>query len=118
MSNANVVANSPKNLRAEMPMTAKRVDLMRVRFGAELVNGHIKQGMAGQAGHFYARERGFEVGTPTTGFAAVAALCDQLGKSFKFEVSDQIAMRRKAAVGVISMGADGVDVLKLSSRLL
>jgi hypothetical protein len=110
--------NQPRNLREQMPRTAKRVDIMRSKFGAELVNAHIKRGMAGEAGHFYARERGFEVGTPTAGFAAFCDLADMLGASFKFEVSDEIKLRRPPPRFVIAMGADGVDFFKLNERLI
>jgi hypothetical protein len=108
----------PQNLREQMPRTAKRVDIQRRRYGTDKVNARIKQGMAGQAGCFYALENGFEVGTPSAGFKAFMALFDGLGKSFKFECADDIALRRRPARGVISMGSDGVDILKLTERLL
>lgn len=53
------------SMRAQMPATANHVDAMRARFGVDCVNAHIKAGMAGQAGRFFASERGHVVGTPS-----------------------------------------------------
>lgn len=48
------------NLRTEMPTCAQFIDDLRLAFGAEAVNGWIRQGMAD--GTFYATEAGHAIG--------------------------------------------------------
>ena len=55
---------NPASLRDSMPETAAFVDAKRKQFGAEFVNGCIKQALAGVPGRFYALESGHVLGTP------------------------------------------------------
>jgi hypothetical protein len=55
-----------KKLRLEMPQTAKLVDGMRAILGAEVFNDRLRRAIKGEPGLFYAKENGFEVGTPDT----------------------------------------------------
>jgi len=52
------------SLREVMPSTAKWVDDRRAEHGAAFVNEQIRLALSGQAGHFYAMERGHVLGTP------------------------------------------------------
>jgi hypothetical protein len=51
-----------KNMRDEMPNTALTIDVLRLVFGADLINQQIKTGMTGLP-TFYASENGLAVGT-------------------------------------------------------
>lgn len=51
-------------MRAQMPRAAAQVDALRARLGPESVNAALREAVAGAPGRFYARENGFEVGTP------------------------------------------------------
>lgn len=53
-----------------MPETAKFVDMLRIAFGAEAVDGQIRRAMRGEP-TFWAREAGREVGTRNTAVTAV-----------------------------------------------
>lgn len=52
------------DLRTQMPQTAEWVDQMRQRYGKAHVNACIRKALAGQAGFFYAFEKGHTLGTP------------------------------------------------------
>lgn len=52
------------DMRLQMPETLKWVEARRLEFGKAHVNDCIKRAMAGEAGLFYALERGHVVGTP------------------------------------------------------
>jgi hypothetical protein len=62
------------SLREQMPETAAFIDALRREFGAELVDAAIRAGIKGQAGCFYAEERGHQVGTPFKRGLVVEAL--------------------------------------------
>lgn len=51
-------------LRDSMPTCAAFIDAMREAFGADQVDPSIRAGMRGEAGKFWAREGGHELGTP------------------------------------------------------
>ena len=51
-------------MREAMPITAAFIDDFRDAFGADLINGQIKSGMAGDTWEFHASENGRSVGTP------------------------------------------------------
>jgi hypothetical protein len=53
-----------KDLREVMPETAKAIDVFRAAFGAKEVNPAIRASMAGEAGYFFAAEKGQRFGTP------------------------------------------------------
>lgn len=46
-----------------MPHTAAVIDVLREAFGADGINASIRRGMKGEAGAFWSRENGHEVGT-------------------------------------------------------
>lgn len=87
------------NMRDQMPRTAKRVDAMRARFGADKVNAHIKAGMAGEPGRFYSSEGGKSVGTPTPAFLSFADLAAEMLPGVvmtRIQCADDISLRRPA----------------------
>ncbi len=73
------------DLRTQMPETAEWVDTKRAEYGAEHVNDCIRRALKGEAGRFYAFERGHILGTPfpaTHPIAEHQALAVKLGCSF------------------------------------
>jgi hypothetical protein len=51
-------------MRQQMPKTAEWIDARRAEWGIDHVNGCLRKALAGQAGWFYAMERGHVLGTP------------------------------------------------------
>lgn len=68
-----------------MPLTASFIDAMRAEFGVEGVNDSIRRGMRGEAGMFWAREGGREIGTrdPRQGVPVTVAPVVVIGKARK-----------------------------------
>lgn len=52
------------SMRDSMPTCAAFIDSMREAFGGDQVDPSIRAGMRGEAGKFWAREGGHELGTP------------------------------------------------------
>lgn len=55
-------AGGPKPMRLAMPLTAAWIDDLRAAFGAEAIDGQIRNGIAGFP-DFWASENGIEIGT-------------------------------------------------------
>ena len=96
---ATTAATAPAlDMRALMPVTYQTVLKRRELFGVDVVNGHIKAGMRGQAGRFYACEAGHTVGTPTAAFAGwVAALSGLSGWMTACEWAEDVCEPKTAA---------------------
>lgn len=78
------MSSAPRNLRAEMPWVASKIDELRDAFGADGINALIKGGMQGVP-TFYARENGHEVGTPYVLRGREISVAQMVIESIQFE---------------------------------
>lgn len=63
---------SQVSMRDEMPETARWIDRQRKAFGVDYVNECIRRAVKGEAGLFYAFERGHVLGTPFPATSSMA----------------------------------------------
>lgn len=79
-----------KELREKMPMIAALIDDLRGAFGAALVHGAIREGIAGNL-TFYASENGHEIGSRETSAKRMVGF-DRLGRSFAYDVPPDVTL--------------------------
>lgn len=93
-------AGQVRNMRDDMPLTAKWVDARRAEFGREWVHDCVRRAIAGEAGWFYAIENGHVLGMPFGTMDAALAQWEQFAVLAGVEFAAFIARPQQG-------GADG-----------
>lgn len=100
-----------KDLRQEMPSTAAFLDSLRNTFGADMINGQIRQSVKNGKPTFWARENGNMLGTRDTSANSVL-MWDEQGISYWATpdwVHDARALAVKVKVDIKPADPDDLD---------